>query len=59
MTDWVMAFGKQIGCRYYVYNENGDLLGGCATLEAAEKLKAKFEREYKTNPKNRRSKAWH
>lgn len=53
-----MAYGMMIGCRYYVYNENGGLLGGCTTLEAAEKMRAEFEREYKTNPWNKGMKVY-
>lgn len=44
------AYGKRIGCRYYVKNSNGGLLGGFKTLEAAEACKSRWEREYKNDP---------
>ena len=31
-----IAYGKRTGCRYFVKNSNGGLLGGFTTREAAE-----------------------
>ena len=45
-----IAYGKQIGVRYYVKNTVGGLYGGFKTREAAEDAKRRFEAEDKTNP---------
>lgn len=34
-----IAYGKKIGCKFYVKNGNGGLLGGFTTLEAAKRCK--------------------
>ena len=48
-----LAYGKRIGCKYYVKNSNGGLLGGFKTLEAAQACKARFEQELKNDPWNK------
>lgn len=50
------AYGKRIGCKYYLYNEHGGLLGGYKTREAAEAGKKRFEKEYETDPWNKNEK---
>lgn len=39
------AYGKKMGCKYYVYNSNGGLFGGFQTREAAEECKRKWEND--------------
>lgn len=51
--DQAMAYGKRIGCRYFVKNANGGLLGGFTTREAAEEYRLRCEKEYRTDPWNR------
>lgn len=48
-----VAYGKQIGVKFYVKNSLGGLLGGCTTKEAALETKRRFEADYKTNPWNK------
>ncbi len=48
-----VKYGEEIGCRYYVVNSNGGLMGGFITKEAAQEYKAKCEREYKDDPWNK------
>jgi hypothetical protein len=48
-----IAYGQQIGCRFYVRNSNGGLLGGFVRREDAEACKARWEKEYKTDPWNK------
>ena len=45
-----IAYGRQIGVKYYVYNDAGALMGGTTTLSAARKMKADFERKDRENP---------
>lgn len=45
-----LAYGQRIGCRFYVRNANGGLLGGFVHREDAEACKARWEKEYKTDP---------
>ena len=52
------AYGKSIGCKYYVKNSNGGLLGGFKTLEDAQQYRKKCEREYKKNPWNKTVKVY-
>ena len=49
-TAGAIAYGKRIGVRYHIYNSNGCLVGGTKTREAAEAMKARFEREDRQNP---------
>ena len=44
------AYGKRIGCKYYVMNDRGGLMGGFIKLEDAENCKKRFEKEIKNNP---------
>lgn len=53
-----LAYGKRIGCRYYVYNDAGGLLGGCKTLAVAEEMKARWEAEYENDPLNKGTKVY-
>lgn len=48
-----IAYGKRTGCRYFVKNSNGGLLGGFTTREAAESCRIRWEKEYQTDPWNR------
>lgn len=48
-----VAYGRQIGVKYYVKNSNGGLLGGFTTLAAAQKCKAENERRLKRDPWNK------
>lgn len=45
-----VAYGKRTGVKYHVKNTNGGLLGGTKTKEQAEAMKARWEKEYRTNP---------
>ena len=45
-----MAYGWQIGCRYYVKNTRGGLYGGYTTRAAAEEARRQFEKELRANP---------
>lgn len=46
------AYGKRIGCRYYVKNSKGGLYGGFKSKEAAEACRRRWEREERNNPWN-------
>ena len=56
--DAAVAYGNKIGCRYYVYNDAGGLLGGCKTLADAEEMKARWEVEYENDPLNKGTKVY-
>lgn len=43
------AYGKRIGCRYYVKNNRGGPIGGFKTFEAANDCKKRWEKENKTD----------
>ena len=45
-----IAYGKRIGVRFYVLNDNDCIMGGTQTLEQAEAMKKRFEIEDKRNP---------
>ena len=45
-----IAYGKQIGVRYHIYNSRGCLVGGTKTREDAEAMKKRFEKEERNNP---------
>ena len=45
-----IAYGKRIGVRFYVLNDNDCIMGGTQTLEQAEAMKRRFEIEYARNP---------
>ena len=45
-----IAYGKQIGVRYHIYNSRGCLVGGTKTREDAEAMKKRFEMEDRKNP---------
>ena len=45
-----IAYGKRIGVRFYVLNDNDCIMGGTQTLEQAEAMKKRFEIEDKKNP---------
>ena len=45
-----IAYGRQIGVRYHIYNSQGCLMGGTKTREAAEAMKKRMEREERSNP---------
>ena len=45
-----IAYGKRIGVRYYVLNDNDCIMGGTQTREQAEAMKKRFEIEDKRNP---------
>lgn len=40
-----IAYGKQIGVRFHIYNSYGALVGGTKTREQAEAMKKRQERE--------------
>ena len=40
-----IAYGKRIGVRFYVLNDNDCIMGGTQTLEQAEAMKKRFEIE--------------
>ena len=45
-----IAYGKRIGVRFYVLNDNDCIMGGTQTLEQAEAMKKRFEIEDARNP---------
>ena len=45
-----IAYGKQIGVNYHIYNSYGCLVGGTKPLEQAEVMKCRFEVEDRKNP---------
>lgn len=45
-----IAYGKKIGVRYHIFNSQGCLVGGTKTLEQAQAMKARMEREERKNP---------
>ena len=45
-----LAYGRQVGVRYYVVTQNGAVYGGATTREYAEEMKRRFERENRNNP---------
>lgn len=53
-----LAYGRRIGCKFYVRNSNGGLLGGFTTREAAEKCKAENERRLRRDRLNRNLKVY-
>lgn len=48
--DQAMAYGRKIGCRFYVKNDRGGLYGGFTTRAAAEKARRYYEQEERQNP---------
>ncbi len=53
-----LAYGQRVGCQFYVRNANGGLLGGFVHREDAEACKARWEKEYRTNPWNKGMKVY-
>lgn len=47
-----MLYGRKKGCKYYVRNSNGGLLGGFASYKSAAECKARWEEEYRDDPWN-------
>ena len=45
-----VAYGRQIGVKFYIYNNHGALVGGTTTRAAAEEMKSRMEREDRKNP---------
>lgn len=45
-----IAYGKQMGVKFYVRNSNGGLMGGTKTREQAQAMKKEFEERYKNDP---------
>ena len=45
-----IAYGKRIGVRFYVLNDNDCIMGGTQTLEQAEAMKKRCEIEEARNP---------
>ena len=45
-----LAYGKQIGVRYYVMNDKNCVMGGTKTQAQALEMKKRFEIEDKQNP---------
>lgn len=48
-----LAYGRRVGCRFYVYNSNGGLLGGFKERKDAERCKAEWEARFRTDPWNK------
>ena len=48
-----IAYGKRIGVRFYVLNDNDCIMGGTQTLEQAEAMKKRFEIEDARNPRTK------
>jgi len=42
--------GKRVGVRFYVMNDKDCIMGGTQTLEQAEDMKRRFEKDDRTNP---------
>lgn len=47
------AYGKKIGCKYYVRSTTGGLFGGFTTLESAQNCKKRWEEQLKNDPWNK------
>lgn len=45
-----IAYGKSIGVRFYVRNDQDCIMGGTRTLEQAQAMKRRFEADDKKNP---------
>lgn len=45
-----IAYGKTIGVQYHIFNSMGRLVGGTKTLEQAQAMKSRLEKEEKNNP---------
>lgn len=48
-----IAYGQQIGVKFYVRNSNGGLMGGTKTRKQAEAMKKDFEVRYKNDAFNK------
>lgn len=44
-----IAYGNQMGVKFYVRNSNGGLMGGTKTREQAQAMKKEFEERYKND----------
>lgn len=42
--------GKRVGVLFYVMNDKGCIMGGAQTLEQAEDMKQRFEKDDRSNP---------
>ena len=49
-TEQAIAYGRSIGVRYHIYNSLGCLVGGTKTLEQAQEMKRRMEKEERGNP---------
>ena len=45
-----IAYGKSIGVKYYVRNDQHCIMGGTQTLEQAQAMKRRFEADDRKNP---------
>lgn len=48
-----IAYGNQMGVKFYVRNSNGGLMGGTKTREQAQAMKKEFEGRYKNDAFNK------
>jgi hypothetical protein len=48
-----IAYGNQMGVKFYVRNSNGGLMGGTKTREQAQAMKKEFEERYKNDAFNK------
>lgn len=48
-----IAYGNQMGVKFYVRNSNGGLMGGTKTREQAQAMKKEFEERYKNDTFNK------
>lgn len=48
-----IAYGNQMGVKFYVRNSNGGLMGGTKTREQAQAVKKEFEERYKNDAFNK------
>lgn len=42
---WAEEYGRKTGCKFYVYNSKGCLIGGFRTKDAAEDCKRRWEKD--------------
>ncbi|MCD7902664.1 MAG: hypothetical protein LUF91_02640 [Oscillospiraceae bacterium] len=47
-----LAYGRKKGCKYFVRNSCGGLLGGFTTMQAAKDCKERWAKEYQNDPWN-------
>lgn len=52
-SNQAVDYGRKIGVQFHVMNSNGGLMGGTFTIEQANAMKARCEREYSKDKLNK------